>query len=122
MRFERGLVYTAHGHDSIDKSEQIILFVLRTGYIPLDPFTALSPETLDKMKLGLFERLGLDMRLLAHCDGLWVFGEVTYGMGKEIQWWEKHKPAWVYSAGCPVPHPTLRHVSWEELENAFNPM
>ena len=68
MRFDKGLVYTAHGHNSLDKSEQIILFVLNKGYIPLDPFTALSPETLDKIKLGLFERLGIDMKILAHCD------------------------------------------------------
>ena len=91
MRFEKKLVYTAHSHTTIDKSWQIVLFVLKKGYVPLDPFIVFPPELLDKIKLKKFERLALDMKLLDYVDELWIFGETTYGVGKEIEWWKKHK-------------------------------
>lgn len=92
MKFEKKLIYIAHSHKTQDECWQIILFVLKRSYVPLDPFTVFPPGLLDKMKLRKFERLGLDMKLLWYCDELWVFGETTYGVRKEIEWWKKHKP------------------------------
>ena len=101
MRFESKTIYTAHNHNTRDKCNQIILFVLNKGYLPLNPFAVFPPETLDSLKLGKFERLALDMKLLAYCDELWVFGNITYGVSKEIEWWKKHKsePVKLYFLG-----------------------
>ena len=106
MAFEQKLIYTAHDHKTIDKSEQVMLFVLGHGYVPLDPFTVLSPELLDKLGLGKPKRLELDMVLLSYSDELWVFGEeISEGVFMEIEWWLRNRNP-----------TTIKYVTWEELE------
>jgi len=106
MKFEGKLIYTAHSHKTTDKSEQIMLFVLKHGYIPLDPFTVLSPGLLDKIGLDKPKRIELDVILLSYSDELWVFGEeISEGVFLEIEWWLSNR--------SPT---TIKHIPWEELE------
>jgi len=103
MKFEKKLIYTAHSHNTKDKCGQIVRFVLSQGYLPLDPFTVFPSDILDNLKLKKFERLALDMKLLHYADELWVFGTVTYGVSKEIEWWKKNKSE------------PIMWISWEKL-------
>ena len=85
------LVYTSHTYKSVDKSASIALYVLRKGFLPIDPFLTLPPPVLDILELGEEERLNLDFEILEKCDELWVFGNITKGVRAEIEWWRTHR-------------------------------
>ena len=104
MKFENKLIYTSHNHNTKDMSEKIASFVLGKGYLPVDPFLVFPPFCLDSFKMTKFERLALDMKMLSRCDELWVFGAITYGVGKETEWWKKNRPS-----------SEIRYFSWQEL-------
>ena len=104
MKFDRGIVYTAHNHKTQNRCCDIVKFVLALYHIPINPFLTIPPPILNSFGLTKFERLALDMRLLAKCDEIWTFGEITYGVGKEIEWWKNYKPT------------LIRYISWEELD------
>lgn len=85
------LVYTAHSHLTISRSVDIVLFVLSMGYIPIDPFLTLPHEVYDQLKLKEEDCWNVDTHLLKHCDGLWIFGDITPGVSGEIAWWKKNR-------------------------------
>ena len=109
MKFKPIAVYTAHHHKTKDKCPDIVRFVLSQNYLPVNPFVIFPSDILDSFKLKKFERLALDMKIMAKCDKLWIFGDITYGVSKEIEWWRKNK---VWSA--------IQYFSWDRLEKELN--
>ena len=97
------LVYTAHLYKTVDKSQSIVLYALREGFVPIDPFLTLPPQVLDILELTQDERLNLDFDLLSKCDYLWVFGESTKGVKAEIEWWYTNRGH------------NIRYLDWSEV-------
>ena len=97
------LAYTSHSYKTVDKSSPIALYVLKKGFIPVDPFLILPPPILDILELSEEERLQLDIEILGRCDEIWVFGDRTYGVRAEIEWWIKNRGD------------AVKYVRWEEL-------
>jgi len=88
------LVYCAHSSKTMDRSKNIVLFVLKKGYIPIDPFLTIPPEIYDELGYDEDKCVDTDIYLLAKCDEIWVFlfdSKVTYGVSKEIDWWKKNR-------------------------------
>jgi len=104
------LVYTAHSHLTIDRSKDIALFVLKQGYVPLDPFLTLPPEVYDYLGFKEEDCVNTDIKVLEHCDELWVFGNSNSpGVSKEIDWWLKNRA-----------YRVLRHFSWDKVPRVFS--
>ena len=86
------LVYCAHSHYTIDRSKDIAVFVLKKGLIPLDPFLTIPPEVYEFVGIREEECVNTDIKLLEHCDELWIFGDgKTPGVSKETEWWKEHR-------------------------------
>lgn len=64
---------------------------VQDGDIPFAPhlyFTQfLDDENTEERELGL----ECSLEWLEICDVMYIFGELTAGMKKEIEWWEEHK-------------------------------
>ena len=98
------LIYTAHSHHTISRSKDIAIFVIRQGYIPIDPFLTLPPAVYDHLGFDEDDCVNMDINLLKHCNGLWVFGDKTPGVSKEIAWWEKNRLS-----------TSIKYFNWDEL-------
>jgi hypothetical protein len=85
------LVYTAHSSKTMDRSRDIAVFVLKKGYIPINPFLTLPDELLSILKFEINDRYLVDKKLLDTCNYLWVFKypnmPITPGVDGEIKHW-----------------------------------
>jgi len=103
------LVYCAHSSTTRDRSKDITLFVLKQGYIPIDPFLTLPPEVYDELGYTEDKCVDTDINLLAKCDELWVFGNNnSSGVSKEIDWWFKNRE-----------YRMIKRISWDEIPRVF---
>lgn len=99
------LVYTAHSHNTVNRSKDIALFVLKQGYIPIDPFLTLPPEVYDELGYTEDKCVDTDINLLEKCNELWVFGNSnSSGVSKEIDWWLKNRG-----------YRMLKRINWDEV-------
>ena len=106
----KGLVYCSHNHHTINRSEDIAVFVLKLGYIPIDPFLTLPPSVFESLGFKEEECVNTDIKLLEHCHELWVFGKTnTPGVSKEINWWNENRG-----------YRMLRHFNWEEVPRVLD--
>lgn len=95
--------YAGDVEQNVENAKEYCRYVMEQGGVPL-PSHLLYPQMLDDSspaQRGLGTRMGLE--LLARCDGLWAFGEISPGMEAEMAEAER--------LGIPV-----RQVTMEELE------
>lgn len=72
---------------NIDKAKGYCRDIILQGNIPIAPhiyFTQFLDDTKEEERT-----IGMEagIELLKLCDELWVYGEHSYGMQKEIDWW-----------------------------------
>lgn len=104
------VVYTAHSSKTLNRSKDVALFVLKQGYIPIDPFLALPPEVYDELGYTEDDCVNADINLLEKCNELWVFGnDPSSGVSKEIDWWLKNRG-----------HRILKNINWDEVPHVFS--
>jgi len=77
------VVFAALSRHNFYLREHIIKFILELGATPLCAFMMYSYFLLDTVERKRLIEATND--LLRKCDELWVFGEVTEGVGEEIK-------------------------------------
>jgi len=103
------LIYTAHSSTTRNRSKDIVLFVLKQSYIPIDPFLVLPPEVYEELGYTEDKRVNTDINVLTKCDELWVFGNSNSpGVGREIDWWLKNRE-----------YRMIKRISWDEVPHVF---
>ncbi|RLG87840.1 MAG: hypothetical protein DRO18_02615 [Thermoprotei archaeon] len=76
------LIYTAMSKRRFYLRAHICRFVFGQGHIPVNPFMCFDYFLLDTVDRDLIRKA--NSRLLSACDELWVFGEVSNGVLREI--------------------------------------
>jgi hypothetical protein len=79
---ERNVVFAAMSKRSFYLREHIIKFILQNGYTPTCAFMMFSYFLLDTVERRKLIRANND--LIKRSDELWVFGEISDGVQKEI--------------------------------------
>lgn len=74
--------YSGDIEGNVAKTKEYSRFVIRSGGVPLNPILNLH-GVLDE-KFDRDTAICIDLSLLKRCDELWVFGEPSVGMRKEI--------------------------------------
>lgn len=77
------VIFTAMSKRNFYLREHIIKFVLESGFVPSSAFMMYSYfllDTVDRQKL-----IDANNELIRRCDELWVFGEISDGVKKEIE-------------------------------------
>ena len=100
------LIYVASAYagdikGNIEKAKQYCIHVINEGGVPIAPhllFTQFLDDSVPhERKLGL----DLGLALLKYCDEVWVFGDVSEGMKREIEKAEElNKPIRWFDADC----------------------
>lgn len=80
---ERPIVFAAMSKRSFYLREHIIKFILEQGYTPTCAFMMFSYFLLDTVERRKLIRANND--LIKRSDELWVFGEISEGVQKEIE-------------------------------------
>ena len=76
------LVFTAMSKRRYYLKEHVAKFVFDQGSIPLNPFLCYDYFLLDTVERDKVREANFE--LISRCDELWVFGEVSDGVLKEI--------------------------------------
>jgi len=100
------LIYVASAYagdikGNVEKAKQYCIHVINEGGVPIAPhllFTQFLDDNVPhERKLGL----DLGLKLLEHCDEVWVFGNISGGMKREIEKAkELNKPIRWFDADC----------------------
>ena len=79
--------YSGNEEENMERARRYSREALDKGYIPVTPHIYLPQfMTEEERELALF----IDIVLLSKCSQLWVYGDITEGMAKEITWAENH--------------------------------
>lgn len=91
--------YSGDIETNVTKTKGYSRYVIQSGCIPLNPILNLH-GVLDE-ESDRDTAIGIDLSLLERCDELWVFGEPTAGMKKEIAEAQRQKkPIRYVTGGC----------------------
>jgi hypothetical protein len=90
----RKVVFAAMSKNNFYLREHIIKYILEKGYTPTCAFMMFSYFLLDTVERGKLIRANND--LIRRSDELWVFGEISDGVDKEIRLAKKRKMPVVY--------------------------
>ncbi len=106
------VIFAAMSKRNFYLREHIIRFILEKGYTPTCAFMMYSYFLLDTVDRRRLIRANND--LIKRSDELWVFGEISTGVAKEIKLAEKR--------GLPVKYFDINEVSAEfsRRKNVFN--
>ncbi len=80
---KRPLVFTAYSKKNFFCRDMISEFVFKMGNVPLNPFKNFDYFLRDKVKRDFVRRANNNLLMVA--DALWVFGDVSDGVLKEIK-------------------------------------
>jgi len=83
------LVFTAMSKRRYYLKEHVAKFVFDRGSIPLNPFLCYDYFLLDTVERDKVREANFE--LISRCDELWVFGEVSDGVLKEILFAKNHR-------------------------------
>jgi len=83
------LVFTAMSKKRFYLRAHISKFVFEKGAIPINPFMCFDYFLLDTVDRNLVRKA--NSKLLSICDELWVFGEISDGVLREIMQAKKEK-------------------------------
>lgn len=77
------VVYTAHSSKSAFMKHHICVFVLRKGYVPINPFMNSEYFLIDVVPRAAIWRA--NSSYIHICDEVWTFGDISDGVLEEVK-------------------------------------